>query len=156
MQSNKIEQYKDAISTLLMDFQWIEQILKIVISSSYEIISRSCPPEIAFRIDGSSLKKDTLGKLVIKYAELTNNIELAKELKTLIEHRNTCAHKAFFLSLEEQFDDAFLSAELHKYFELHDRAKKCVLQLTTELENLSKLLNENKNTTVERNASLMN
>ena len=147
-----MENYRDVVFLLNLDFQWIEELLKIVISSSYEAIRRSAPAKIKFRLTRKALEKDSLGKLISRYEQVSGNDELIKKLRNIANERNFCAHQSFILSLEEQKDAEFLRKETARLHKVRERSRTCVMALQGELNEFVALLDETPNEMVERDA----
>jgi hypothetical protein len=146
------EKYKQVVYLLLLDFQFVEELLKIVTASSYEIIRRSVPAYIRFRPSRRDLEKESLGKLIRKYEEVSGNDSLARKLQALVSERNFCAHRSFVLTFEEQQDLAFLELEAVRLATLRERSRECVLELQEEWRRLAKELHESDRMTAEREA----
>ena len=111
------DRYMLNVRALLLDFQYIEESLKILIAGSYEAIRRSAPAMIYFRPSRSSLEKDSLGKLIQKYESISRNDPLIRALRTVLADRNFCAHRSYLLSIEEQEDIKFLQEIITNYIE---------------------------------------
>ncbi|MHB8844000.1 MAG: hypothetical protein ACYC7L_04565 [Nitrospirota bacterium] len=152
MSEEFFDKYKNAVQLILLDFQWIEELLKITVSSSYEAIRRSAPPGIRFRPNRKNIEKDSLGRLVRKYEEVTANESLVAELHKIVNERNFCAHQSFVLSLEEQQDIGFLEKETTRLEAVRGRSRACVMALQEELRFILELLNETPIIAVERDA----
>lgn len=145
------EDYKRIVFLLLLDFQFIEELLKIVIGCSYELIRRSIPSCICFKIDRSSLEKHSLGKLIQRYTEISLNSDLIARLNRIASDRNFCAHRSFVLNLEEQ-EAAFLEDEMRRLEAIRVQSRACVMELQREFVQFSSLLQEAPIITVERDA----
>lgn len=152
MSAVAFEKYKQVVYLLLLDFQFVEELLKIVTASSYEIIRRSIPAHIQFRPSRRDLEKESLGKLIRKYEEVSGNASLASKLKALVGERNFCAHRAFVLTFEEQQDLTFLEHESVRLAMLRERSRECVIGLQEEWRMLAKDLHESDRMTAEREA----
>jgi hypothetical protein len=146
------ENYKRVVNLLLLDFQFIEELLKIVTSAAYEAIRRTAPPHIQFRPNRRNLEKESLGKLIQKYEEISGNEVLIQKLRDIASDRNFCAHRAFLLTLEEQQNASFLAGETRRLETLRQRSQDCVMTLQGEFEQFSQALHEAPNITVERDA----
>ncbi len=152
MSVEHFDNYKDTVHLVLLDFQWIEELLKIIVSSSYEAIRRSAPPGISFRPNRTFLEKYSLGRLVGKYEEVSTNESLVTELRSITNERNFCAHQSFVLSLEEQHSIGFFEKEIKRLEAVRVRSRACVMALQKELQFIVKLLNETPDITIERDA----
>ncbi|WP_216907977.1 hypothetical protein [Synechococcus sp. CCY 0621] len=142
MSPEAFQRYKEVVGQISVDFQWIEELLKIVISSGYEAIRRTAPAKIKFKRTRSNLEKDSLGKLITKYEELYVNDVLIKELRSLASERNYCAHQSFILTLEEQTSEELLARMSIRFEAVRARSRACVKTLMTETRDFATLLEE--------------
>jgi hypothetical protein len=142
--------YRDSVNALLFDYQWIEELLRIVLSAYYEAIRRAKPEGVRFGLNRASLEKDALGTLVKKYSHLSPNEDLVANLKSLVGERNQCAHRSFVLSIEEQNDIQFLEGEVARMVALKVRTKSCVELLHTEFAQFAARFQEPLQATAER------
>lgn len=94
------DKYMHSIQLLMLDFQFIEELLKIVIGCSYEALRRSAPPLVCLRRTRSSVEKEALGRLIERYEEVSSNDALAKQLRAVVQDRNFCAHRSLVLTFE--------------------------------------------------------
>lgn len=155
MNTEKFESYKNAVYLVSLDFQWIEELLKIVIGASYEVIRRSVPPSIKFRPNRKMLEKESLGRLVSKYEEVSANNKLISELRSIASDRNFCAHQSFVLSLEEQGNPSYLERETRRLEKVRERSRACVTALLNEFQYFAETLHETPTITIERDAPLV-
>ena len=91
----KNEIYISAVQNALFTFQMIEEALKICIMASYEILARSAPPPVVFSFDTVAITNSPLGQLIKTFSRVSANSILIKELKSIEEWRNFCAHRAY-------------------------------------------------------------
>ena len=82
------DSYTRAVQSLILDFQFIEELLKIVIGGSYEAIRRSAPSIVRFRPNRSVLEKESLGRLIQRYEEVSDNDPLIQNLRQVVGDRN--------------------------------------------------------------------
>ncbi|MBU2895808.1 hypothetical protein [Vibrio hepatarius] len=94
--------YHNTLSSVLIDFQFIEESLKMNIASCYEIVLSSLDGLIPFKFDYNDLKKDALGVLIKKFEKYSDDTDLIKELRDLVQYRNGVAHKGWLLTTDEQ------------------------------------------------------
>ena len=94
--------YHDTLSSVLIDFQFIEESLKMNIASCYEIVLSSLDGLIPFKFDYKDLEKDALGVLITKFEKFSDDTSLIKELRDLVQYRNGAAHKGWLLTPNEQ------------------------------------------------------
>jgi hypothetical protein len=134
--------YQQSVSLLILDFQWIEELLKVVISASYESIRLSNPVGVSLKLNRASLEKDSLGKLIQKYSELSVNCQLIIELRDIAQERNNAIHQSFVLSLEESVDVDFFDSKALQMNQLKIKTRKCLASLKAELEAFAKSFDE--------------
>ena len=135
------DEYNRLVNLLLLDFQWIEEYLRVNISASYALIARSVKPPSAFRPNLASLERDALGKLIEKFDQVSLKQDLCKELRSLVSARNHCAHKALIVSLDEQQSD-FFAKESARLAPIRERTRSCVIALNEVLIEFSAALKE--------------
>lgn len=152
MKDSAHDDYNKLINLLLLDFQWIEEYLRINIGASYSLIARSVKPPVAFKPRFSSLTRDALGRLIEKFDAVTLRVELCEELRALVSVRNHCAHKALVISIDEQ-QGGFYEAEVARLTPIRERTRACVLALHEVLLELSSARNESPVQTVESGAA---
>ena len=146
------DKYMRSIQLLMLDFQFIEELLKIVIGCSYEALRRSAPPLVRFRPNRSVLEKEALGRLISKYEEVSGDDSLLQQLRAVVQDRNFCAHRSLVLTFEEQHDVQYLHAECQRLDAIREKTKPCVTALHAEFEKFVGYLQEPPNTTIERDA----
>ena len=128
-----LEQHIHRFSSAVMEFQFIEELLRMYISYCYYIIHLSLSKKIPFKYAYKDLQKDSLGKLLDKFKKFSNNNELIKKIDHIIKDRNYCAHKAFILTYEQQKNFDFLAAELEKVERIITKARDCTQLLLAEV-----------------------
>jgi hypothetical protein len=136
--------YSNALQMALVDFQYIEECLRLYVAVSYDFIRSRVADKLPFKMDEKDLEKDALGRLIDKYSKLSKNAKLVSELRELLPKRNEIAHKGLLLSLEQQRDVEFLDEQAKRFQELHERLKP----------HIRTLLNERAALTGEPNASI--
>jgi|GEM_PF-5257206 len=144
--------YMQSVQLLMLDFQFIEELLKIIIGCCYEALRRSAPSLVHFRPTRSDLEKKSLGRLIDKYEEVSRNDSLVRQLRVVVQDRNFCAHQSLVLRFEKQQDVKYLENECVRLEAIRAKSKPCVESLYSELEQLASFLREPPNTTIERDA----
>jgi len=146
------DKYMRSVQLLMLDFQFIEELLKIVIGCSYEALRRSAPPLVRFRPTRSMLEKEALGRLIQKYEEVSGNDALVQQLRAVVQDRNFCAHRSLVLTVEKQHDVEYLQTECRRLEVIREKTKPCVNALQAEFGKFANFLQEPPNTTIERDA----
>jgi hypothetical protein len=149
---NAFETYTRSVQLLMLDFQFIEELLKIVIGCSYEALRRSAPPLVRFRPTRFSVERESLGRLISRFEEVSGNDALIKELRAVVQDRNFCAHRSLVLSLEKQHDVTYLGAERERLVALRKKTEPCVMALTEEFGRFADFLKEGSNIMIEKDA----
>jgi hypothetical protein len=132
-------QYVLAVQTILTDFQFIEESLKMYIGLSFQSIRKRIHKDIPFGFSIKNVQNVPLGKLISKFKKLNSNNELIARLSKLTQVRNQTAHRSFLLTYEEQKDLEFLDKEREKLEKLETETKACVYDLLAEIEKLGEL-----------------
>jgi hypothetical protein len=139
-ESIHLEEYMAVVRDILVDFQYIEEGLRMYISNCYRLSAKRLAGTIPFRFSYKDVEKDSLGALVSQFEKLTHNTSLVSELKKLAPHRNEYAHRAFLLTYEEQHDQPLLKRVLNTYKSLKIQTKECVFAVLKEGEKVAELL----------------
>lgn len=129
--------YSNALQMALVDFQYIEECLRLYIYVSYDFIRHKVSDTIPFKFDIPDLEKDALGKLIEKYSKFSNNDILISELRNLLPERNKIAHRGLLLSHKEQNDVAHLDEQTKRLTELHQRLRPHIQTLLNERAKLT-------------------
>jgi hypothetical protein len=124
--------YSNALQMALVDFQYIEECLRLYIASSYDYIRYKVADKLPFKLDGTDLDKDPLARLIDKYSKLSNNEELVAEVRKLLPKRNEIAHRGLMLNAEQQKDVKFLDEQTKRLWALHGRLKRHIQTLLDE------------------------
>lgn len=95
MSSQLSGSYIAAIHKALLSFQMVEEVLKICVGLSYEVIAKTVPAPIVFRFDPADINNAPLGKLIKMFSAINSNSELVGDLGKILKWRNFCAHNAF-------------------------------------------------------------
>ncbi len=143
-----LSQYFLKLPDALLNFQFIEESLRMYIAYCYEIISVRVSKQIPFKYRYKDLEKDALGKLLSKFKRFNSNNELIGKIEKVIKDRNYCAHKAYLLTYEQQNDPDYLKSELEKLENIVNKAKECMHFLSAELkqaEEIKKSLSKSNN-----------
>lgn len=132
---HRMDTYALAASQVLMDFQFIEEALRMYIASAFNVIRTSTQDKVPFKFDRSSVEKDSLGKLIGKYSKLSDNQKLIADLNRVVEDRNLIAHRSLLLTPEEQEPSA-LAVESSKLENLHDVLHPMLLEIMEEVRKI--------------------
>jgi hypothetical protein len=95
------DQYLQVVQHLTSQFQFIEEGLRVSIESAYDLIRLRTGDVLAYTLDYMSLEKDSLGKLIQKFATIFDDAGLVSRLQKLAPMRNHCAHQALLVSTEK-------------------------------------------------------
>ena len=115
--------YIAALHNCLVRVQMIEEVLKIIVGLSYEIIAARTPAPVRFKFNSAAIQDAPMGRLIKMYAQVSNNEEMTQLLGKIIKWRNFCAHNAF---MNESYvrlgNEQFTS---HSHVELTKVVKHC-------------------------------
>lgn len=129
--------YVLAIQHALFSFQMIEEVLKIGVRRSYEIIKLSSPFPVVFNFEPSAIENAPLSKLIKLFANVSSNRELIADLKKIESWRNFCAHRGYaheFLS--RQSAEPVSEKDIEEVRTVADFAVKLVARLGDDLRTL--------------------
>lgn len=117
-----------------MNFQYIEEGLKMYVTSVNKRIKEKMKNEFPFKYERSWVEDDSLGKLIKKFEKINNNNELIKELKSLRPLRNEIAHKILLLTPEQRNDQLFKSIMVSDLDKIKKRTKDAFYQVLKEIK----------------------
>ncbi len=141
MKKIAIYDYFDLIPPILLDCQFIEEMLRMYISNSYEIIKKKLNKSIPFKFSYADLKSDNLGVIIKKFKKLNNNKDLIKNVEIVRKHRNFCVHQAYLLTYEEQKDELYLRNAIKELSQMKAKVKSCLVNVINELEKIENIKN---------------
>lgn len=140
--------YIEASTHAILSFQMLEEVLKICIGLSYEIIQLSVPKPVQFRFQEKDINNLPLGSLISKYKDISSKPEQADEIKKITKWRNFIAHNAFrheFLSRTGKSPfDKHSPEDIGKVLTETTRLISCLAEEIKELQQILKSLKGNK------------
>ena len=95
---------------------------------------------LTFKPPFDALEKDALGRLIMRFDQVSDDDALVKDLKELQPFRNRCAHRGMLLSSEEQKDVGFLAKETEAIEAKRRLAIACLNRIFDEWERLERVL----------------
>lgn len=131
--SKYFDDYVTLISAILVNFQFIEEGIRMYISDVFKYIVMELSGVIPFRYDDKDIEKDALGKLINKFEKFNDNNDLIAELKNLIKYRNDCAHRGFLLTDEQAYDEKYLKNRIKELEKVKERTADCLSGLHKEV-----------------------
>lgn len=136
------QEYRDWVSAVLLDYQFIEEGLRWYLATAYKLILKRLDGALPFAYSYDDNDKDALGTLISKFEKVTTNTDLVAELKVLVKSRNAVAHRAFLLSSEQHDDAAHLKKLKIGLETLRVRTNDCVHKIFKETNYLEAKLKE--------------
>ena len=134
--------YTKALSSCLMTYQYIEELLKQCLFRTHAIIRMRVDGLIPYKLPFDSIDNSALGRLIDHYKLYSDDAGLIDQLRQLKNHRDHCAHRGYILSDDEQKDSVFLKEKEQEILEFDRKAQECFLLLGKEMERLEKLAND--------------
>lgn len=138
--------FTDNLSGVLINFQYLEESLRMNISLSYQIIIKKVGNTIPFNFSYKDVEKDALGTLISKYEKFCNDVDLIKSLRDLVQHRNGAAHKGWLMHTVQRNDKEYLKTKIDELEDIADKSESTFLKLTAigrELEVINNSLPNN-------------
>jgi len=132
-------QYALAVQSILTDFQFIEESLKMYLGLSFRLIKRRIHKDIPFSFSRKDVQNLPLRKLISEFKKLNSNNDLGARLSKLTQVRNRIAHQSFLHTFKEQKDPKFLDKERERLEKLKTHTKACVYDLVAEITKLDEL-----------------
>ena len=87
---------------VLIDFQFIEECLKMSITTADKIIQKNVAPYFQYNYNRKDIENFALGKLVERYSKMSNNHSLVTHIRELMKERDNIAHKGFYLHMKNK------------------------------------------------------
>lgn len=131
--SKYFDDYINLISATLVNFQFIEEGIRMYISGVFKYIETELSGVIPFHYNDTDIAKDSMGKLINKFEKFNNNNDLIAELKDLIKYRNDFAHRGFLLSYKQVYDEKYLKNRLEDLENVNNRTTNCLSRLHKEV-----------------------
>ena len=129
--------YSAALQAVLLDFQFIEEGLRRYIAGAYDLIRKRVDGEIAFKLSAKDLEKDSLGRLLVKFCQLSDNSALQATIAKLVPDRNICAHKGLLITHQLAEAPAGFEKLTATLWRLRERTTTCVRDVIAECEKVS-------------------
>ena len=126
--------YFQIVQQLLIDFQFIEESLKMYLSHCFRIIRSNLDSRVRYKFGRRDVQNLPLGKLISMFRKFSQNDVLISKLSHLPKQRNFVAHQAFLHTREEQQNADFIDSEIQKLDDLQKETSDCVGELITELK----------------------
>lgn len=131
--SEYFDDYVTLISAILVDFQFIEEGIRMYISRVFNYIETEISGVIPFRYDDKDIEKDSLGKLVNKFEKFNDNNDLIAGMKDLTKYRNDCAHRGFLLTNEQAYVEKYIKNRQEDMEKVKKRTADCLSGLHKEV-----------------------
>jgi len=136
---SSLTEYWAKLQNALLNFQFMEESIRMYLGSAYYIVLRKLDSQIPFEFTYKDVKNDSLGKLLIKFAKFNSNKQLTDRIRKLIKDRNHLVHRAYLMTAEELNDDKFLSDETVKLKRIVRSSKECLNSLMEELKSIEEI-----------------
>ncbi len=131
-----MKEYIDAVTNVLMSFQYIEVALRSYISLANEKIKDKLNGTIPFKYDNEWIKKDSLGTLIDKFSKVNNNKDLINSLGKLTRDRNQIAHQGFLLTTEQESDVLYKAFAINELKRLGEQLHVVFLDILGEIKRI--------------------
>ncbi len=136
--------YSQALQLVMMDFQFIEESLRMCLVRTYALVSMRTRGELSFKPPFASLQNDPLGRLISKFEQFFDAPALIRDLKKIQPFRNQCAHRGMLHTLEEQKDVDFLAKETRAIDINRQITRRCLNQILKEAARLDSVLSQTR------------
>jgi len=127
-----LDQYLDNLSRVLMNFQYIEEMLKFYIQDCDKIIQKSVKNSFHYSLQAKKIDKMPLGRLIDEFSRRTNRKDFVKALKKFNEIRNEVAHTGYLLTVGDQKDTDKLNVLSQRLAKIAKALKSCIKELMLE------------------------
>ncbi|MGQ0583519.1 MAG: hypothetical protein ACT4O6_16390 [Reyranella sp.] len=134
--------YNRALQLLMLDFQYIEEALRVCLVRDYALIHFRTKDVLHFKPPIKDLEKDPLGRLISKFEQFSNDSALVLSLREIQPFRNQCAHRGMLLTVEQQRDVQYLAAETAMMETKRKDTQGCFNKILVESHRLEAVLND--------------
>jgi hypothetical protein len=131
--------YSRALQLILLDFQFIEEALRMCLVQAYRVVSVRTAGFLSYKPPIAALEKDPLGRLISKFETFFDDKVLIADLKEIQPFRNQCAHRGLLLTVEEQRNISFLENETLALNVKREATHRCFKKLIAEAKRLGAL-----------------
>jgi len=136
-----VANYMALAQKVMLHFQLVEEGLKAYLSLARQVIQRTIPKELDFRLADEEIDAWPLGRLTSAFARHSRNAELVQALNRLRPLRNHVSHKAFAYGFYSDFTEEIdFAKESRTLMEAHDVSAKAFEALALEIDAISNLL----------------
>ena len=136
---SSLTDYWTNLQKALMNFQFMEESIRMYLTSAYCIVLRKLDNQIPFEFTYKDVEKDSLGKLLIKFGKFNSNKQLIDNIREIMKDRNHCAHRAYLMTAEELNDEEFLSDEVVRVKRIVTRSKEYLDSLFEEWKSIEEI-----------------
>ena len=119
---------------LMMDFQYLEQFLKLYLDRCYKAIKERMQDTIPFDRDRKHVENMSYGKLLGEFNIYNDNTKLLDVLGKLREPRNELAHAGFIIAFHGDMKKEYLEKELKRMKEIQKAVKWCIKNICEEFK----------------------
>ena len=117
--------------------------MRVYLENAFLVIAIKLHGTLAYRRNANELKRKPMGYLFREFKQLCPNEDLVREIGTLVEDRNFCAHEAYLMTLEQQKDGKYWEEANARLNDMAVRADKTVRSLFQEMKHLHEPLQSN-------------
>jgi hypothetical protein len=139
---NNIQVLLRVLGTILTEFQYMEELLKMYLSDCYILIKSEVSEIIPFKYSRTDVETNSLRRLIDKFEKVNNNTGLLALLRQLTKVRNDVAHRGIMFKLHKTGDSEYLNSELESYNEHRREVERCSELLLDELAQMEKRRDE--------------
>ncbi|MFH1856282.1 MAG: hypothetical protein ABH836_03505 [Candidatus Omnitrophota bacterium] len=141
-----LQKYLDQIPKAFLNFQFIEEALKLYLYRFEAMAIIRFEGVLYYRFNQSDLKEIEimpLGKLIKVFERRNNNKDLLKKLKKIRVTRNFIAHQSYVIATNAKTEN--IEEELYNIKETIKESRECFFELNKEIGNIEKKISEIKN-----------
>jgi hypothetical protein len=131
------QSYIDRLPLLLLQYQFIEEGLKMYIVAVEHAIKERLKGLAHYQVNAKELWKLPLGSLVREFEKRSDRKDIVASLREIIEERNFFAHRGYLLTVDEQNGQADISKLIGRLDAAQAKAKKCLLEVVLEATRVS-------------------
>ena len=134
-----IHEYLDSLPSALLEFQYLETMLKFYIRDCDKIIQKSVKNSFHYSVREKEIEKMSLRRLIEEFSRRSNRKDIISALRILNKHRNMIAHTAYLVTFEDQKNSEKMEFHTQRIKKVTKLVNECMKQIIRES---SKVKNE--------------
>ena len=128
------EHYRTSVMNALGGYQLLEQQLKTYLAMYHDAVRVLTKGQLHYGYGESDFQNWPLGRLRSTFAKTNGNDQLAKDIQSLISHRDHIAHQAMTALYDQSIPDQKITAMVEENFTTIRKIQEIQRALANEME----------------------